>query len=105
MEENNELIELIDENGDAANFVHLMTLEHENEYFIALMTAESAEKDDDEDGEIIILKLEKDENDEDCYVSIDDENLAQTVFEKFLAILEEDDDEDAEFADTPDDEA
>lgn len=92
MDENNNLIELIDEDGESVQFEHLMTLEHETEYYIVLMTAQSATDEDAEEGEVVILKLAKDDKGEDCYVSIDDDDVAQAVYEKFIAIIEEEDD-------------
>ena len=47
----------------------------------------------DED-EVVILKVDTDENGEDVYVSIDDEKLMETLFEKYLAMVESEDGED-----------
>ena len=100
MDEQNNIIELVDEEGESVEFEHLMTLEHEGAHYIVLMAPESeADPEPDEDeGEVLILRLEKDEKGEDCYVTIDDD-VAQAVFDKFVAALEEEDDE------TPGDEA
>ena len=89
MDENN-IIELVDENGETVEFEHLMTLEHNNAYYIVLMAAEEQESEDE--GEVLILKMDKDENGEDCYVTVDDDEEAQIVFDKFVAALEEEDD-------------
>ena len=44
----------------------------------------------DEDGEVLILKIEKDpETDEDIYVSVDDDAVSQAVFDKFVAMMDE----------------
>ena len=52
------------------------------------------EEQDDEEGEVLILKIEKDpETDEDIYVSVEDEAISQAVFEKFLAMVEEEEEE------------
>lgn len=91
----NEIIELVDENGESVNFEHLMTLEHNNAYYIVLMAAEDEANEEDE-GEVLILRMDKDENGEDCYVTIDDDDEAQTVFDKFVAALEEADDAEPE---------
>lgn len=95
MEENNSsIIELVDEQGESVEFEHLMTLEHENEYYIVLMALEQEDQEDeDEEGEVLILKLEKDEKGEDCYVTIDDDEVTQAVFDKFVAAIEAEDDE------------
>jgi putative Holliday junction resolvase len=89
MDDNN-IIELVDEEGKAVEFEHLMTVEHEGSYYIVLMAAQ--EDEENEEGEVIILKMEKDDKGEDCYVTIDDDNVLQAVYDKFLAAIEEEDD-------------
>ena len=90
MEGENNIIELVDEQGKAVEFEHLMTVEHEGSYYIVLMAAE--EDEDNEEGEVVILKMEKDDKGEDCYVTIEDDNVLQAVFDKFVAAVEEEDD-------------
>ena len=82
------IVELIDEDGQSVRFEHLMTLEHEGELYV-MLTALEATPDTDED-EVFILKIDKDEQGEDCYVTIDDEDTLQAVFDKFVAISETD---------------
>ena len=83
------IIELTDEDGVTSQFEYLTTLDHEGEMYVVLMLVED-EEEDDEEGEVLILKIEKDEEtDEDIYVSVDDEAISQAVFEKFLAMVEE----------------
>ena len=83
------IIELTDEDGVTSQFEYLTTLDHEGEMYVVLMLVEDEEQDDEE-GEVLILKIEKDEEtDEDIYVSVDDEAVSQAVFEKFLALMEE----------------
>jgi len=85
------IIELTDEDGVTSQFEYLTTIDHDGEMYVVLMLIEDEEQDDEE-GEVLILKIEKDpETDEDIYVSVDDEAISQAVFEKFLAMVEEDD--------------
>ena len=96
MEENENIVELLDdETGETVVFEHLATLEHEGNMYIALMLPEDVESDDDE-GEVIIMKIDQDEDGNECYVSVEDDALQEAVFEKFLALMEEDDTDDAE---------
>lgn len=88
-ENNNNIIELIDENGEAVQFEHLATLEHEGEYYIALMLLDDEHHVEDDEGEVVIMRIEKDEDDNECYVYVEDEDLQEAVFEKFLALMEE----------------
>ena len=90
MEGENNIIELVDEQGQAVEFEHLMTVEHEGSYYIVLMAAQ--EDEDNEEGDVVILKMEKDDKGEDCYVTIEDDDVLQAVFDKFVAAVEEDDD-------------
>lgn len=94
-EEENELpdgiIELTDEDGVTTQFEYLTTIDHEGELYVVLMAAEDAESDSDE-GEVIILKIEQDpETGEDIYVSVENDDISQAVFEKFVAMMDEED--------------
>lgn len=93
MEEENSIIELINENGEPEKFEHLATLEYEGDYYIALMLADDEEEDEEADGTVVIMKIDEDENGEECYTVVEDEELEAAVFDKFLQLLEEDDGE------------
>ena len=96
MDERENIVELVDdETGESVVFEHLATLEHEGDMYIALMLPEDVESDDDE-GEVIIMKIDQDEDGNECYVSVEDDALQEAVFEKFLALMEEADADDAE---------
>ena len=87
------IIELTDEDGVTSQFEYLTTIEHEDELYVVLMLLQDEEQDDEE-GEVLILKIEKDEEtDEDIYVSVDDEDISQAVFDKFVAMMDEEEDE------------
>lgn len=81
-------VELVDEDGQSVRFEHLMTLEHEGELYV-MLTALEATPDNDED-EVFILKISKDDQGEDCYVTVDDEDVLQAVFEQFVELSEQD---------------
>lgn len=90
MENNNmetdNIIELVDENDNPVRFEHIMTVQYEGEDYVLLAPAEPIE-DMDED-EVLVLRIENDENGEEVYVSLDDDDLVQSVFEQYLAIVE-----------------
>ena len=87
------LVELTDEDGVTSRFEYLTTIDHEGELYVVLMLLEDEEHDDDE-GEVLILKIEKDpETDEDIYVTVEDESISQEVFNKFVAMMDEEEDE------------
>ena len=90
MEENNNLIQLQDENGNDVNFEHLMTVEYEGSYYVVLEATEDT--DDCKEGEAIILKIIRDEESgDDVYATIEDEEEFNAVFDKVMAIMEEED--------------
>ena len=82
------IIELTDEDGVVNQFEYLTTIQYEGEEYIVLMLVEDEEQDDEE-GEVLILKIEKDpETDEDIYVTVEDEEVTQHVFEQFIAMMD-----------------
>ena len=87
-----DLIELVDEEGETTLFEHMATLEHQGETFLALTPA-GADEDDDADMEILIMQIQQDENGQDIYVR-PDEALEEQVFEKFLKMIDEMEEED-----------
>ena len=87
-----DLIELVDEEGEAVLFEHMATLEHQGETFLALTPA-GADESDDADMEILIMQIQQDENGQDIYVR-PDEALEEQVFEKFLKMIDEMEEED-----------
>ena len=91
MEEN--IIELIDDaTGESVSFEHLATIEHEGAYYIAL-TEVTEDDDESEECEVIIMKIDQDEDGNECYVQVEDEDEQQTVFDKFIALMEEEEEE------------
>lgn len=74
------IIVLNDEQGNEAPFEFLDLITYKNEEYVVLLPVE----DSDEAGEVVILKLaEADNDDEEAYVSVDDDLTLQTVFEIF----------------------
>ena len=95
MIENNELnmqpediVELIDEDGNEVSFEHLMTLEYEGKSYICLAPIEPME--DVEEDELVIMRIETDEDGNDYYATVDTEAELDAVFEKYLEIAEAD---------------
>mgnify|MGYP000859775023 CR=1 FL=1 len=88
-EEDSNLVELTDEDGNVAQFEYLDTLEHKGVSYVVFMAVgdEEAEEDEDEEGEVVILKIAQDDNGEDIYVTVEDEDTVQEVFEKFMENL------------------
>lgn len=92
MEDN--IIELTDEDGVTTQFEYLTTIEHEEKLYVVLMVleGEAGEEENEDEGEVLILEIAKDENGEDVYVSVEDEEVSQVVFDKFIALMDEEED-------------
>lgn len=76
----NNIIILNDENGEEAQFEFLDLIAYEDEEYVILLPVEES----DEAGEVVILKLEEIENDdEESYVSVDDDDTLMSVFNIF----------------------
>jgi uncharacterized protein YrzB (UPF0473 family) len=83
VEEDENIIYLNDENGNEVSFEFLDLIEYDSEQYVVLLPLEDLE---DDNGEVVILKLEDSEGeDEDLesYVSVDDENVLKEVFKIF----------------------
>ena len=89
--EREDIVELVDEDGNEVSFEHLMTLEHNGNAYICLVPMEPME--DVGEDELVIMRIETDEEGNDYYATIDDEAELDEVFEKYLEIAEADDEE------------
>lgn len=80
-EELDNIIVLNDEEGQEVQFEFLDLIEYEDEEYVVLLPIEETEEDS---GEVVILKVEDtDSEDEESYVSVDDQETLNTVFEMF----------------------
>lgn len=70
---------LNDENGEEVEFEFMDLILYEGEEYVVLLPVEDCE----DAGEVVILKLEKSDKDEESYVSVDDETILMTVFNIF----------------------
>ncbi len=97
MDEENVVI-LTDEDGKDVRFLHIMTFDFEDSFYIALTPEEDQE--DIENGEVLLMEILEDEDGNDCYVPIEDEERLDQVWEEFERLYyedeEDDDDEDAD---------
>ena len=86
-EELDNIIVLNDEDGNEAEFEFLDLIEYDGEEYVVLLPVEEA----DDAGEVVILKLEDTESeDEESYVSVDDEDTLNKVFEIFKEKFKDD---------------
>ena len=84
-EEESNLISLTDENGQETVFEYLDVVEYNGKEYLNLMPAE------DDNGEIIILEIEPVDEENENYLSVNDEALLNAVYaiftEKYKDIL------------------
>lgn len=90
MDENNNeeldnIVTLKDEDGNDVNFEFLDLIEYEGEEYVILLPTQESE--DAEPDEVVILQVEKmaedTDSDEETYVSVEDEDTLNAVFEIF----------------------
>ena len=84
------IIELFDENDNAVRFEHIMTVQYGGEDYVLHAPVDPTE--DMEDDEVLVLKIASDENGEEIYVSVEDDSVVEKVFEKYLELVEAEDD-------------
>jgi len=75
------IIILNDEEGKEVQFEFLDLIEYEDESYVVLLPLEEEEE---AEGEVVILKLEDtDSEEEESYVSVEDQEVLEKVFEIF----------------------
>lgn len=81
-----EEVVLLDENNNEVKFDHVLTFMHEEEKYIALLPLEKVKNVADD--EVVLLHVVE-KNGEDVYENIENEVLLEEVFDKFLELMEE----------------
>ncbi len=76
-EENENYITLVDDNGEEVSFEVIGEVEYQERCFVVLLPF------DEEDDEVVILEIMPSDDENGEFLSIDDEELLQAVFEKF----------------------
>ena len=87
-EERDDILILVDEKGEEVEFEYLDTMEVDGNEYAVLLPLDD-EDEDVETEEVVILKLDKDENGEDSFVSVDDDEELNKVFELFKKKVQE----------------
>ena len=108
-DEENNIVELVDEEGNTLRYEHLMTFEYRGEWYCAFTpekpaeAAEESEDEDEEGEEVAIYHLVGSEDDETLEV-IEDDELLDEVFAAFCNVWENSEDADEAAALEPDEE-
>lgn len=106
-DEENNIVELVDDEGNTLRYEHIMTFEYKNEWYCAFTpekTAEEPSEDDEEEGdEVAIFRIAGEEDDE-TLEPIEDDELLDEVFAEFCSQYEDFEDADEAAALEPDEE-
>ena len=89
--DDNDTVVLQDENGKDVNFLHVMTFDFEDSFYVAL-TPET-EVDGIKNGEVLLMEIMEDEDGSDCYMPVEDETKLERVWEEFERLYYEDEEE------------
>ena len=85
------IVILNDEEGNEVKFEFLDLIELDDEEYVVLLPV--TEEGEEDEGEVVILKVEDnddEESDEESYVSVDDEDTLNKVFEIFKEKFKDD---------------
>lgn len=82
---------LRDEDGREVTFIHIMTFDYKDSFYVAL-TPEK-EVDGIKNGDVVLLEILEDEDGNDCYGPIESEEKLQDVWEEFERLYYEDEGE------------
>ena len=86
-----DFITIIDDDGQEFELEVLDTMDYNGETYTAFLPADMDENDPDYG--MIILRVVQDENGDDLYESIDDEDELQDVYERFMVLLYDDEED------------
>ena len=89
--EHDNIVELVDEEGNEVSFEHLMTIEYKGNSYVCLVPIEPME--DVAEDELVILRIETDDEGNDAYATIESDEELDAVFEEYLKVVEADEDE------------
>ena len=86
----NDFVTLIDEDGNEVEFEHIDTVEYEGVAYLAFIPAELSVE---EDAEVVIMQVVIDENGEELLEGVEDDDIADAVFNIVMERAEAEDEE------------
>ena len=102
-EDDDNIVELVDEEGNKERFEHLATIEYKGEWYACFTPEAAAEEDDGEDeGDEVVIFHIVGEDDDEHLETIEDEALLDEVFAEFCNQFEDFEDADEAAALEPD---
>ncbi len=88
-DERDDIVVLVDENGEEVEFEHIDTIEMNDNEYVVLAPLDEDQEDSQDEEEVIILKVEHNEKGEDSFVTIEDDDELDEVFNEFQSRMEE----------------
>lgn len=101
MDEEKNIVLLTDEDGAESEYEYLSTVEMDGKLYAVMMPHDEALEDSDE-REVIVLAIVRDDDGSDGFVTLEDEDEMERVFELFLNQMDAEEAQDEE-ADTDED--
>ena len=89
-----DFITIVDDDGQESELEVLDSMDYNGESYVAFLPANMDESDPDYG--IIILRSVLDENGDELFESIDDDDQLQDVYEHFMVLLFDDEEEDGQ---------
>ena len=93
--EEDDIVELVDDEGNTIKFYHVATIDYEGNWYVFFSPTE--EMEDVDPDEVVIFRLDSDEEGNDVFSPIEDEELLQKVYDEYVKVMSE------EYADDEDD--
>lgn len=87
---NENILELTDDEGNKVQFEHLLTFEYGENFYVSLLPVTPLE--DFEDGEVLIMRLEED-GDDDIFLPVETEEELEGAWNAFLELYNDEDEE------------
>jgi len=87
-DERDDIIVLIGEDGEEVEFEHLDTVELDGNEYVILLPLDEEEENEEVD-EVVILKVDHNQDGEDAFVTVDDDEELNKVFEEFKTRMEQ----------------
>ena len=93
-EEDIEIIEMVDEEGNALRFEHLLTFEEEDTFYIAFTPIEKM--GEFAEGDVLIMRVEDDVEGGDLYLPVESEEELDHLWKVFQQLYYEDEEEESD---------
>ena len=89
-----DFVTIIDDEGNEFELEVIESMDYNGRTYMAFLPADRSE--DDPDYGFVLLRVVEDENGDEVFESIDDEDELQDVYERFMVLLYDDEEEEDE---------